>query len=53
MGKGEMTTAACYIQTLNKLSSALREKRPKKKTVILHYGNARPYTELLTLQTIK
>jgi histone-lysine N-methyltransferase SETMAR len=45
-GKGETLTAARYVQTF-------REKRPKKKTVILQHDNARPYTARLTLQTIQ
>jgi hypothetical protein len=49
--KGEMIAAARYVQTLNKLRHALREKRPKKKTVILQHDNARPHTARLTLQT--
>jgi hypothetical protein len=36
---------------LNKLHRALREKRPKKKTVILQHDN-RPHSACLTLQTI-
>jgi histone-lysine N-methyltransferase SETMAR len=45
--------AARYIQTLNKLCRALREKRPKKKTVILQHDNARPHIARMTLQTIQ
>jgi hypothetical protein len=30
---GETTTAARYVQTLNKLRRELREERPKNKTV--------------------
>jgi transposase len=52
-GKGETLSAARYVQTLNKLRPALREKRPKKKTVILQHDNARPHTARLTLQTIQ
>jgi hypothetical protein len=51
--KGETITAARYVQTLNKLRRALREKRPKKKTLILQHDNARPHTARLTLQTIQ
>jgi histone-lysine N-methyltransferase SETMAR len=51
--KGETIYAARYVQTLNKLRRALREKRPKKKTVILQHDNARPHTARLTLQTIQ
>jgi hypothetical protein len=29
LGKGQTINAARYVQTLNKLHSALREKRPK------------------------
>jgi histone-lysine N-methyltransferase SETMAR len=45
--------AARYVQTLNKLRLALREKRPMKKTVILQHDNGRPNTARLTLQTIQ
>jgi histone-lysine N-methyltransferase SETMAR len=41
--KGETIIAARYV----------REKRPKKKTVILQHDNARPHTARLTLQTIQ
>jgi hypothetical protein len=51
--KGETISADRYVQTPNKLRHALREKRPKKKTVILQHDNARPYTARLTLQTIE
>jgi hypothetical protein len=51
--KGETINAARYIQTLNKLRRELREKRPKKKTVILQHDIARPHTARLTLQTIQ
>jgi hypothetical protein len=50
-GKRGTISAARCIQTLNKLSRAFHEKRPKKKTVILQYDNARPHTAHLTLQT--
>jgi len=50
--KGERISAARYVQTLNKLRCELREKRPKKKTVILQHDNSRPHTTRLTLQTI-
>jgi transposase len=50
-GKGETINAARYVQTLNKLRCELREKRLKKKTVILQRDNARPHTARLTLQT--
>jgi hypothetical protein len=53
LGKGETINAARYVQMLNKLRSALREKRPKKKTVVLQHDNARPHTARLTLQTIQ
>jgi hypothetical protein len=33
--KREMISAARYVETLSKLRCALREERPKKKTVIL------------------
>jgi transposase len=36
----------------DKLRPTLREKRPKKKTVILHHDNSWPHTARLTLQTI-
>jgi histone-lysine N-methyltransferase SETMAR len=42
-----------YVQTLNKLRRALREKRPKKKTVILQHDNSRPHTARLNWQTIQ
>jgi hypothetical protein len=48
--KGETISAARYVQTLNKLRRALREKRPKKKTVIIQRDNVRPHTARLTLQ---
>jgi hypothetical protein len=51
--KGETISAARYVQTPNKLRRAVREKRPKKKTVILQHDNARPHTARLTLQTIQ
>jgi hypothetical protein len=51
--KWETIYAARYVQTLNKLRRALREKRPKKKTVILQHDNARPHTARLTLQIIQ
>jgi hypothetical protein len=51
--KGEKINAARYVQTLNKLRRAFREKFPKKKTVILQHDNARPHTARLTLQTIQ
>jgi histone-lysine N-methyltransferase SETMAR len=51
--KGETVNAARYVQTPNKLRRALREKRPKKKTVILQHENAGPHTARLTLQTIQ
>jgi hypothetical protein len=50
--KGEMINAARYVQTLNILRRALREKNLMKKTVILQH-NARPLTARLTLQTIQ
>jgi hypothetical protein len=40
MGKGETISAVRYVQTLNKLRRALREKRRKKKIVILQRDNA-------------
>jgi transposase len=51
--KAETISASRYVQTLNKLCRALREKRPKKKTVILQHDNAKPHTARLTLQTIQ
>jgi transposase len=51
--KAETITASCYVQTLNKLRRELREKRPKKKTVILQHDNARPHTARLILQKIQ
>jgi hypothetical protein len=42
--KGKTINAPRYVRTLNKLRRALREKRPKKKTVILQHDNARPHT---------
>jgi hypothetical protein len=48
--KGETINAARYVQTLHKLRRALREERPKQKTVILQHDNARPHTARLTLQ---
>jgi hypothetical protein len=52
-GKRANDHAAHYIQTLNKLRLALREKRPKKKTVILQHDNTSPHIGRLTLQTIQ
>jgi hypothetical protein len=52
-GKGETKNTARYVQTLNKLRRAPREKRLKKKTAILQYDNARPHTVRLTLKTIQ
>jgi hypothetical protein len=49
--KGETINATRYVQTLNKLRRALREKRPK--TVILQQDNATPHTARLTLQTFQ
>jgi hypothetical protein len=46
--KGKMIDAACYVETLNEFRCALREERPKKKTVILQHNTAR-----LTLQTVQ
>jgi hypothetical protein len=51
--KAETINAASYVPTLNKLRRALREERPKKKTVILQHENARPHTARLTFQTIQ
>jgi hypothetical protein len=51
--KGETINAARYVQTLNRLCRTLREKRLKKKTVILQRDNARPHTARPTLQTIQ
>jgi histone-lysine N-methyltransferase SETMAR len=51
--KGEMINAARYVQTRNKLRRVIRDKRQKKKTVILQHDNARPYTTCLTLQIIQ
>jgi rhamnogalacturonyl hydrolase YesR len=51
--KGKKVSAARYVQTLNKLRHALRDKRPKKKTVILQHDNPRPHTARLTLQIIQ
>jgi hypothetical protein len=51
--KGKTINAARYVQTLNKLRCELREKRLKKKTVILQHDSARPHTARLTLQTIQ
>jgi hypothetical protein len=48
-----MINAARYVQTLNKLRRALREKHPKKKTVILQLDNAKPHNARLTWQTIR
>jgi histone-lysine N-methyltransferase SETMAR len=53
LGKGDTISAARYVQKLKKLRRALREKCPKKKTVILQHENARPHTARLTLQTIQ
>jgi histone-lysine N-methyltransferase SETMAR len=47
------STSSSDVQTLNKLGHALRENRPKKKTVILQRDNARPPTARLILQTIQ
>jgi histone-lysine N-methyltransferase SETMAR len=46
-------TSSSDVQAPKKLRHALREKRPKKKTVILQHDNARPHTARLTLQTIQ
>jgi hypothetical protein len=46
--KGETINAARYVQTLNTLRT-LREKRPKKKTVIFQHDNARHHTAHLNL----
>jgi transposase len=51
--KGKTINAARYVQTLNKLHRALREKCPMKKTVILQHDNAGHHTAGLTLQTIQ
>jgi transposase len=51
--QGITISADRYVQTLNKLRRALRQKRPKKETVILQHDNARPHTARLTLQTIQ
>jgi hypothetical protein len=51
--KEKTITAARYVQTLYKLRRAIREKRPKQKTVILQHDNSRPHTARLTLQTIQ
>jgi transposase len=40
-------------ETLNELRCALREERPKRKTVILQHDNARPHTARLILQTVQ
>jgi transposase len=53
LGKGETISAARYVQMLNKLRRALRERRPKKKTAINQHDNAGPHTARLTLQTIR
>jgi hypothetical protein len=50
--KGETINAARYVQTLNVLH-ALRERRLKKKTVILQHDNSRPHTARLTLRTVQ
>jgi hypothetical protein len=51
---GETTiNAARCVRTLNKLRHVFREKRSKKKTVILQHDNARPHTARLTLQAIQ
>jgi hypothetical protein len=52
LGKVETINEVRYVQTLNKLRLALREERPKQKTVVLQHDNARPHTARLTLQTI-
>jgi histone-lysine N-methyltransferase SETMAR len=51
--KGEKINAARYVQTLDKLRRTLREKRQKKKTVILRHEKSRPHTARLTLQTFQ
>jgi transposase len=53
LGKGETINAARYVQTFNKLRRVLREKRPKKKTVILQHDNSRHHTARLNWQTIQ
>jgi transposase len=50
--EGETISAARYVQTLNELRRALREKCQKQKTVVQH-DNAKPHTARLTLQTIQ
>jgi phytoene dehydrogenase-like protein len=47
--KRETINAARYVQMLNKL----REKRPKKKTVILQLDNVGPHTTRLTFRQFK
>jgi hypothetical protein len=51
--KGETITATRYVQTLNKVRRALREKLPKKKAAILQNDNVRPHAAHMTQQTIK
>jgi transposase len=51
--KRETISAPRYVQTPDKLRHALREKRPKKKTVIIQQDNAMPQNARLTLHTIQ
>lgn len=46
-------TAAVYTQQLDRLATAIAEKRPKLQKVILHHDNARPHTAKLTRSKIK
>ena len=49
--RGQTITAACYVQTLHKLRRALRDKRPGRNIIILHY-KARSHAACLTSEAI-
>lgn len=52
--RGRTVTSERYIETLKKLTEAIRRKRPNKnlKTIHIHHDNARPHTSLATNQAI-
>ena len=50
--KGETINSARYQETLRKLASAIRRKRPNLQNVILHHDNARPHTAHATAAEI-
>lgn len=49
---GKTITASIYIDQLQKLADAMREKRPRRSTVHLLHDNARPHTASDTRQKI-